>query len=130
MKSKYEMYYGATQDTLEKAKLLRKSETNAEKLLWERLKSKKFYGYKYRRQHPISQFMVDFCCHELKLVIEVDGEIHNKPEKKEYDENRTAELEKYELKILRFTNNEIENDIEQVLHSIANVLQSPPYRRI
>jgi len=129
MKSKYEMYYGASLETLEKAKLLRKSETNAEKLMWNQLNSKSFYGFKFRRQHPISQFIVDFYCHGLKLVIEVDGDIHNKPENKEYDENRTIELEKFELKVLRFTNNEVENSINKVLKTIYDAI-SPPNRGI
>ena len=130
MKSKFDMHYGASPETQEKAKILRKNETKAEKLLWNKLKEKQFHGYKFRRQHPISQFIVDFYCHELKLIIEVDGKIHNKSENKEYDESRTAELEKYELKILRFTNDEIENDLEKVLKSISTVLQSPPHRGI
>ena len=130
MKSKYEMYYGASFETQEKAKIIRKKETRAEKILWSNLKNKQLHGYKFRRQHSILQFIVDFYCHELKLIIEVDGKIHNKYENKEYDENRTAELEKYELKILRFTNDQIENNIEEVLHTIANVAQSPPHRGI
>jgi very-short-patch-repair endonuclease len=129
MKSKYDMYYRATMESLEKAKALRQKETGAEKLLWEKLKSKQFYGFKFRRQHPISQFIVDFYCHELKLIIEVDGEIHNKPENKEYDENRTYELEKFELKVLRFTNYEVENNMDKVLSSIRDVI-NPTSRSI
>jgi very-short-patch-repair endonuclease len=125
LKSKYEMYYGASQVILEKAKLLRKSETKAERLLWEQLKERKINGYKFRRQHPISQFIVDFYCHELKLIIEVDGEIHYLPENKEYDENRTAELERFELTVLRFTNNEIENNINKVLSTIIRSTHPP-----
>jgi len=116
-------------ETLEKAKLLRKSETKTERLLWEQLNCKKFYGFKFRRQHPISQFIVDFYCHELKLVIEVDGDIHNIPENKEYDENRTFELEKFELKVLRFTNKDVENNMDIVLKTICDAI-SPPNRGI
>ena len=130
MKSKFEMYYGASSETQEKAKILRKNETKAEKILWNKLKEKQLYGYKFRRQHPISQFIVDFYCHELKLIIEVDGKIHNKPENKEYDENRTAELEKYELRILRFTNDEIENEMNKVFDSILNAMPGPHHRGI
>ena len=140
VKSKFDMYYGATPETQEKAKILRKNETMAEKLLWNKLKEKQLYGYKFRRQHPISQFIVDFYCHELKLIIEVDGKIHNKPlvkendenkpENKEYDDNRTAELERYELKIMRFTNDEIENNLKKVIRSILTVIPSPPGRGI
>jgi very-short-patch-repair endonuclease len=123
------MFYGATFETLEKAKLLRKSETKSEKVLWEYLSSNKVQGFKFRRQHPISQFIVDFYCHELKLVIEVDGEIHNRPENKEYDEIRTNELERLGLTILRFTNDEIDNNIEKVLKTITEAI-SPPHRGI
>lgn len=112
------MYYGATSETLEKAKVLRKSETNAEKLLWKELRSRKFKGLKFRRQHPVSQFIVDFYCHELRLVIEVDGKIHEKLESREYDENREAELVKYEIGVIRFTNSEIENNMTSVLDKL------------
>jgi very-short-patch-repair endonuclease len=125
MRSKYEMYYGATKEILERAKVLRKSETKYEKLLWGELNSNKLHGFKFRRQHPISQFIVDFYSHELKLVIEVDGEIHNRPENKEYDENRTDELERLGLKVLRFTNMEVENDIKRVLETIRDAISSP-----
>jgi very-short-patch-repair endonuclease len=123
MKSKFDMYYGATSETLDKAKALRNSETKAEKFLWENLNSKKLKGFKFRRQHAISQFIVDFYCHKLKLVIEVDGKIHNKPDNKEYDENRTFELEKFELVILRFTNFEIENHMDKVLTAITEAIR-------
>lgn len=123
------MYYGASQETLEKAKSLRKAETIAEKLLWEQLKSKKLNTYKFRRQHPILQFIADFYCHELKLVIEVDGEIHNLPKNKEYDENRTAELERFEIKVIRFSNYEIENNMNEVLRNLQDAM-SPPCRGI
>lgn len=123
------MYYGASQETLEKAKALRKSETNAEKLLWEQLKTKKLNGYKFRRQHPISHFIADFYCHELKLIIEVDGEIHQLSENKEYDENRTAELERFELKVIRYTNYEIENNLNEVLAALFRIT-NPPFRGI
>jgi very-short-patch-repair endonuclease len=122
MKSKYNMYYGATSETLEKAKMLRKSETIAEKLLWVYLSSNKIDGYKFRRQHAVSQFIVDFYCHELQLLIEVDGEIHNVPENKEYDENRTVALENLGLRVIRFTNQEIKNDIEGVLKEIQKAI--------
>ena len=114
---------------MEKAKVLRGTETIAEKLIWEQLKMKQLNGFKFRRQHPISQFIVDFYCHEIGLVIEIDGEIHHKPENKEYDENRTAELEKFELKVLRFTNYEVELHMDKVLDTIKNEL-NPPHRGI
>ena len=76
MKSKFDMYYGASLEVMEKAKILGKSETDAEKILWERLRNKQLLGLKFRRQHPINIFIVDFYCHKIKLVVEVDGKIH------------------------------------------------------
>ena len=75
------------------AKDLRKKQTEAEVLLWSKLKSRKCGGYKFRRQHPIRQYIADFYCHEQRLVIEVDGKIHLSKDQREKDLNRTAELE-------------------------------------
>jgi very-short-patch-repair endonuclease len=129
MKSNFEMYYGTTMETLDLAKKLRKSETRAEKPLWEKLNSKRFYGLKFRRQHPISQYIFDFHCHSLKLVIEVGGGVYTIPENKERDNSRTDELKRFDLKVLRFTNDEIENEMDMVLNRINKAL-SPPDRGI
>jgi very-short-patch-repair endonuclease len=64
------------------AKTLRQTETEAEKLLWQQLRSKKFNGLKFRRQHPIDKWIADFYCHEKKLIIELDGAVHNDVEQK------------------------------------------------
>ena len=82
------MYYGAKPGTLEAARLLRENMTYPEKLLWEKLKGKQICGLRFRRQHPIDLFIADFYCHEARLVVEVDGEIHK--QKKEYDDGRSA----------------------------------------
>jgi len=116
------MYYGANQNIQEKAKNLRKRETNAEQILWEKLKNKQLFGFKFRRQHPIEYYIVDFYCHKAKLVIEVDGSIHNIPEIKERDEGRTFEIEKYGITILRFTNEDIYNNINFVINEIKKFL--------
>lgn len=78
------MYYNAKSDTISLAKLLRNSMTESEKLLWERLKGKQIMNSRFRRQHPINIFIADFYCHEIKLVIEVDGSIHKKSTKLNY----------------------------------------------
>ncbi len=100
-----------------------------EKLLWERLKTKQVCGLRFRRQHPIAFFIADFYCHEAKLVIELDGEIHN--QQKEYDDGRSAEMEKYFIKVIRFTNSEIENNMENVIKKIETAIkeriESPPW---
>ena len=123
------MYYGANPETLSAAKILRKNMTSCEKLLWERLNLKQIYGLRFRRQHPIEFFIADFYCHEARLVIEIDGEIHN--HQKEYDDGRSAEMEKYFIKVIRFTNSEVENKIDYVINIIENEaksrIQSPPW---
>ena len=114
------MYYGASQITFEKARRLRSQETTAELILWEHLKGKQFHGLKFRRQHPIETFIVDFYCHQAKLVIELDGKIHLK--NKDADKLRSDEIEKYGIKVLRFTNEEIITDSVKVLSEIEQIL--------
>ena len=94
--------------------------TNAEFIFWNKVKNKQFHDLKFRRQHPINKYIADFYCHELKLIIEIDGDYHNKSEVKKYDILRTKDLNFQDLNILRFTNNEIENCMEEVLEKITN----------
>jgi len=115
------MYYGAKPSIFERANLLRNKMTPAEQLLWERLKGKQICGVRFRRQHPIDIFIVDFYCHAALLVIEIDGKIHL--QQKEYDEGRTAEIEKFEIEIIRFTNSEVETDIERVVRIISEKVE-------
>lgn len=119
--NEYPMFYGAKPITFEKAKVLRERMTEAEKLLWEHLKNKQIKGLRFRRQHPISIFIADFYCHKVKLVIEVDGNVHNINENKEWDENRTAEIEKFGVTIIRFTNQQVFNYINEVVSEIEKV---------
>ncbi len=113
--------FDASPEIKAKAKELRKRMTHAEVLLWERIRNNKT-GYKFRRQHPISIFIADFYCHEKKLVIEVDGMIHEHPDQKEYDIGREIELENLGIKVVRFTNYEVENNIEGVIEDILNII--------
>jgi len=101
------------------ARALRKNQTNAEKSLWEILRGRRFYGYKFRRQHPISKkYILDFFCVETNLAIELDGIHHQIKEQKNYDEERTEELKLLGIKVIRFTNDEVLNNIEDVLKKI------------
>ncbi len=100
---------------------LRKIATEAEDLLWQELRNQKL-EIKFRRQHVIDEFIVDFVCLEKMLVIEVDGEIHN--EQKEYDEQRTLILNENGFNVIRFTNKEVKENIQQVLHTIKVELQT------
>jgi very-short-patch-repair endonuclease len=107
------MYYGANTRTMSIAGILRKRMTETEKLLWDRLRLKKIKGFKFRRQHPIDIFIADFYCHKAKLVVEIDGEIHLA--KKDYDIGRTAEMNKYGIRVVRFSNNEVLYNIDDVV---------------
>ena len=112
------MFYGASPQIIEKAAQLRKCMTPEEEIVWDFLHKKKVTGLRFRRQHPIYLFIVDFYCHSIKLVIEVDGGYHNRSEQKEYDLGRTAELEEFKIKVLRFSNEQILNDFNSVKHEI------------
>jgi very-short-patch-repair endonuclease len=94
--------------------------TEAEEILWEHLRNNKLNGLKFRRQHPLDIFIADFYCHQRKLIIELDGGIHDVLNQREYDEGRTFELEGKGFKILRFRNEEVIKDIDSVLYRILN----------
>ena len=114
------MFYGATRDIFEKAKNLRQNMTDAEKALWNRI-NKNQLGTRFKAQHPIDIFIVDFYCHKYKLVIEVDGGYH--VNNQDYDEGRAAELEKFSIKVIRFLNEEVLNDIDNVIEEIKRHLK-------
>lgn len=118
------LFYGAKPHIFEKAKALRINMTKAEMILWEKLKGKQMLGLRFRSQHPIDIFIADFYCHPIKLVIEVDGGIHDSTEQKEYDIGRTAELNYWEIEVIRFINEEIEKDINLVIDKIKKVCLS------
>src|SRR4051812_40833654 len=84
----------------ERARELRAEQTPAERLLWERLRKRRFLGLKFRRQFPIEVFIADFYCHEEKLVLEVDGSVHREPQQKARDENRDIVLRAQGFKVL------------------------------
>jgi len=116
------MYYGANQAIMEMAKALRKQMTLTESILWNRLNNKKILKVRFRRQHPINNFMADFYYHGVRLVVEIDGEIHNS--RVEHDEGRTAEMERFGIKVIRFRNDEVENNIEYIIQKIEEIVKS------
>ena len=117
------MWKGAPSDSFTKAQFLRRNETKAEKLLWEKLRNNQLEGLKFRRQHPVNIYIADFYCHKFKLIIELDGDYHNQEEQKQKDEVRTEVLRLNGLKIIRFKNEEVEQDINQVLTTIKNKIE-------
>jgi very-short-patch-repair endonuclease len=113
-----DMFYGASISTIRAASILRKNTTLAEKILWKKLRDRKLFQVKFRRQHPVDIFIVDFYCHEIKLVIEIDGEIHDFEETNEYDFSRQGFLENLGLTVIRFTNQDVIYNNTAVLSSI------------
>jgi very-short-patch-repair endonuclease len=116
------MFYGAGPGILETARILRKSMTLAEKMLWKKLKDRNIFKTKFRRQHPIDFFIADFYNHEYKLVIEVDGEIHRRKGASDYDSGRTYELEKHGIRVVRFSNHQVITNINSVTAEILKII--------
>ena len=120
---KSSMFYGASPIIFELAKKLRNNVTATEMILWGNLKSR-FPSMKFRRQHPISIYIADFYCHNAKLIIEIDGSIHSLPEIRENDIERQKNLESLGLKIIRFTNKEVLNNLQEVITIIEKNIKS------
>ena len=102
-----------------RARTLRQTETPPEELLWLALRNGQIGGLKFRRQHPIGPYVVDFYCHAAKLVVEVDGMSHD--EKLTPDTRRTMDLEKEGLRVLRVTNEDVMHDLDAVAREIARL---------
>ncbi len=107
------------------ARALRKSQTPAEKKLWAAIRNRQLSGLKFRRQHPYGSFILDAFCVEHQLEIEIDGGVHAQPERAAYDAARTEFLQQRGIHVLRFTNEDVENDLEGVLRRIVETT-SPP----
>ena len=106
-----------------RAKELRKNSTPQEKKLWDIIKNRQISGYRFVRQYPIGNYIVDFACRKKKLVIELDGGQHNETENIIYDKKRTDYLEANGYKVIRFWNNDIDNNIEGVYEYLLNILE-------
>ncbi len=108
----------------------RKNPTTAELILWEQLKSKQLEDYKFRRQHIIGKYITDFVCLSKKYVIEIDGLIHQLPENKESDKIRTEWLESHNFRVIRFTNEQVLQDLESVLNTIIGELKAQDQKNL
>ena len=106
------------------ARELRKSMTDAERKLWRSLRLRQIYGHKFRRQFPLGNFIVDFVCLEMHLIIEVDGGQH--ADEKYGDAQRDAWLMAQNFRVLRYWNNQVLNELDAVLADIARVLEATP----
>ncbi len=108
-----------------KRKELRNNPTHAEVFLWQKIKQSQL-GYKFRRQHSIGPFILDFYCPNKKLAIELDGSQHYSDEGLEYDAKRTDYLKSHGMRVLRFSNLDVENNMNGVLMKIEEELNAPP----
>jgi len=118
------MWKGAPSSNFGLAVDLRNHMTEAELLFWEHLKNKQFKGFKFRRQHPIHKFIVDFYCHKLKLIIEIDGGYHKTRAQREADLERSKLLEFQGLQEIRFTNEDVFNNIDEVLKKLEQKINA------
>ena len=109
---------GAT--TQIRARQLRQEQTSAEAKLWQYLRDRRVAGFKFRRQHPIGRFVVDFCCVERRLIMEIDGSAHL--DQGERDTARTEALEFAGYSVIRYSNDDVEQRIETVLHDLRRAL--------
>jgi very-short-patch-repair endonuclease len=99
-------------------KTLRKNLTNAEAFFWNQIKTRKFHNLKFRRQHSIKNYIVDYYCAQHQLIIELDGEYHNDPEQHDKDLRRDEELQKMGFTVLRYENKYVFEELEHVLNDV------------
>jgi len=117
------MFEGASHLLFEKAKQLRNKMTGTEEILWMHLRNG-INGFKFRRQHPIGNYIADFFCFKAKIIIEIDGSVHNSDEIKENDINKQKDLESCGYTVIRFTNIEVHKQVETVLNKISELLNN------
>ena len=103
---------------------MRRNSTPAESILWSTLRYQKL-GVKFRRQEPIDHYIADFCCIKERLIIELDGSVHDQSDQKDYDLERDNHLRGQGFRILRFRNGEVEKSLDAVLKRIREVVSSP-----
>ena len=112
-------------DERDRARGLRRRSTDAERKLWSRLRDRHYFNVKFRRQAPIGPYIVDFYCHEAKLVVEVDGGGHGRCEGIDEDYRRTEWFNQSGLRVLRFWNTEVHQNLDGVLSRISEAVASP-----
>ena len=111
-----------TPELRETARRLRRQMTPAETILWEALRGSQVDGHRFRRQHAVGTFVLDFYCPAARLVIEVDGGIHDDPDVSEHDALRQQGIENHGLRVLRFPNEEVISNLSEVVAKVRSVL--------
>ncbi len=129
--SREQMYRYYRPSTVENARGLRQYQTKVEDVLWEALRKDQFHGLHFRRQHPIGKYVLDFFCDAARLGIELDGSVHDNPDRKELDADRTAYMALAGIRIIRFSNKDVFENLAGVLASMEKAISSlsPPPRR-
>lgn len=117
---------GTTPEVRANAKALRANLTPAERRLWEALRGRRLSGLRFRCQHPVGPFILDFWCPERKLAVEVDGDVHDNPDQAAYDTFRTEQLNAFGYRVVRVRNDEVFHDLSGVLARIAAACASLP----
>jgi very-short-patch-repair endonuclease len=105
-------------DQLEKARKLRKSVTTAEERAWWLLRNRRLMGLKFRRQHPIGKFVVDFYCSQSRLAVELDGSVHAQPSQARKDAGKNAYLKRLGIRVLRLPNGMVVEDPDSFLRKV------------
>lgn len=117
------MHFDAPPKLFGYARKNRQFPTETEAILWDALKRHSLLPYKFRRQHPVGMYIVDFYCHSKRLAIEIDGGYHQTAEQRQYDEYRTAELNRIGIREIRFTNDDVHSDFWGLLETIWSALE-------
>jgi lipopolysaccharide/colanic/teichoic acid biosynthesis glycosyltransferase/very-short-patch-repair endonuclease len=116
-----DMHHDASPIIFKNAQTLRESATQTEQILWARIRNKQL-GVKFRRQHPLKDYVLDFYCHQRRLAIELDGEYHSDAMQQKYDQSRDQDLLELDIKTIRFSNDQILNNLDTVLEAIKSEL--------
>ena len=110
----------------EQARKLRREQTDVERKLWSRLRNRQLDGFKFKRQVPKGKYIVDFCCAEARLIVELDGDQHSYEENQKADAERTRYLEESGYRVIRFWNVELRENIDGVIEAILIALSKSP----
>jgi very-short-patch-repair endonuclease len=114
---------------VDRARQMRREDTRAEKNAWVMLKDRRTLGLKFRRQVPIDRYIVDFYCHQIRLIIEIDGGVHDQPDQAEWDEKKNQRLEELGYKVLRITNDDVLYHPDCLFETIHALYPSPAASR-
>ena len=117
-------------DRSDKARDLRTRSTKSEGLLWAQLRNRRFQGRKFRRQRPIGPYFADFCCDDLKLVVEIDGGSHDNEHAAEYDAERDEYMRQCGFRVLRVRDDDVIQHIDEVKMILANTISKIIFNRV